>query len=59
MYGMIKFQDWEVRKETKNSQLCYYYKDEKIDEKELEQYISITKIRKNYERRCTFGITMG
>ena len=46
MYGMIKFQDWEVRKETKNSQLCYYYKDEKIDEKELEQYISITKIRK-------------
>ena len=39
MYGMIKFEDFEIRKETKYSKLSYYYENEKVEEYELRKYI--------------------
>ena len=46
MYGMIKFPDWEIRKETKYGKLKYYYKEQKMDEDELQKYIDSKKIKK-------------
>ena len=44
MYGQIKFQDFEIRKETQFSKFQYYYKNKKIDEQELKKNININEI---------------
>ena len=46
MYGMIKFEDFEIRKETKYSKLSYYYENEKVDEFELEIIFSKENLEK-------------
>ena len=46
MYGMIKFEDYEIRKETQYSKLSYYYKQKKINEEELKKIVE-TKFLNN------------
>ena len=52
MYGMIKFQNWEAKKETKYSKINYFYKEKKVDEFEFESIINtynLEQVKKLFE----------